>query len=194
MAKTYWFTFSTQDPRSYTGLAPTFIQFVNQIGQTLAPPGVTESPAGFGFYRSDYSVGPSTSIAFLLDGGATLLPNVRYISGNIFGAENLDYLGATVIAIGTTVSAIGTTLSGLGMTVAGFGDLSALIGNTTSSYGSTSVDPGSLFGYAKRAQEVLEGNQNYLKGTGAWSIYSRGSSTLLATKTLSQNVTGVTRI
>lgn len=208
MAKTYWFQFGSQDPRSYTGLSPTFIQFVNQLGATLSPPGITESPAGFGFYRANYTVGASTSVAFLIDGGATLSNTVRYISGNIFGNENLDYVGSTLLAIGSTTSGIGitltgvgitltgigNTLSGLGSTVSGFGDLAALIGNTTSSFGSTNVDPGSLFGYVKRAQEVLEGNQTYLKSSGAWAIYSRGSSTLLATKTLSQDVTGVTRL
>lgn len=194
MAKTYWFTFSTQDPRTYTGLAPTFIQFVNQLGATLPPPGITESPAGFGFYRSNYTVGASTSVAFLVDGGATLSSSIRYISGNIFGTENLDYVGATIIAIGTTLVAIGTTVSAIGSTVSGFGDLSALIGNTSSSFGSTSVDPGSLFGYAKRAQEVLEGNQDYRKSNGTWEIWSRGSSTMLRSKVLSQDVTGVTRI
>lgn len=200
MAKTYWFTFSTQDPRTYTGLAPTFVQFVNQIGQTLAPPGITESPVGFGFYRSNYTVGASTSIAFLVDGGATLSSTVRYIVGNIYESESLDTLGATLSQIGTnltntgsTVIGIGQTLTAIGSTISSFGDLGALIGNTSSSIGTTSVDPGSLFGFAKRAQEVLEGSQSYLKSSGVWSISTRGS-TLFVSKTLSSDVTGVTRI
>ena len=182
MAKTYWFTFSTQDPRSYTGLSPTFIQFVNQIGQTLPPPGITESPSGFGFYRANYTVGASTSVAFLLDGGATLASSVRYISGNIFGSENIDYIGSTILAIGNTVSALAVT------------NVSALIGSTSDSYGSTSVDPSTVFGYLKRNQEIMEGNQTFLKSSGQWEMYSRGSSTLLSVKTLTSSVTGVTRI
>ncbi len=179
MAKTYWFTFSTQDPRTYTGLAPTFVQFVNQLGQTLAPPGITESPAGFGFYRSNYTVGLSTSIAFLVDGGATLAANVRYISGNIYEQNSLDTIGQTLTAIGDT---------------AAVGNVSALIGSTVASFGSTSVDPSTVFGYLRRALEVQEGNQTFLKSSGQWSILSRGSSTLLATKLLNSDATGVTRI
>ncbi len=177
--KTYWFTFSTQDPRTYTGLSPTFVQFVNQVGQTISPPGITESPAGFGLYRANYTVGVSTSVAFLLDGGATLSPFIRYISGNIFEQNSLDDIGATLVAIGNTAAS---------------SNVSALIGSTVSSFGSTSVDPSTVFGYLRRSQEVQEGNQTFLKASGLWSIYSRGSSTLLATKFLNSDTTGVTRI
>ncbi len=179
MAKTYWFTFSTQDPRTYTGLAPTFVQFVNQLGQTLAPPGITESPVGFGFYRSDYTVGLSTSIAFLVDGGATLSSSIRYITGNIFEQNSLDTIGQTLTAIGNSAAT---------------SNLVALIGSTVASFGSTSVDPSTIFGYLRRSQEVQEGNQTFLKSTGEWDILSRGSSTLLATKFLNSDVSGVTRI
>ncbi len=173
MAKTYWFTFSTQDPRTYTGLSPTFIQFVDQTGQTQAPPGITESPSGFGFYRSNYTVGISTSIAFLVDGGATLASNVRYITGNIFEQNSLDTIGATINSLA---------------------NVAVLLGSTLDSFGSTSVDPNTVFGYLRRSQEVQEGNQSFLKSSGQWSILSRGSSTLLATKFLNSDVTGVTRI
>ncbi len=173
MAKTYWFTFSTQDPRTYTGLSPTFIQFVDQLGQTLSPPGITESPVGFGFYRSNYTVGLSTSIAFLVDGGATLSTDVRYISGNIFEQNSLDTIGTTLLTVA---------------------NVAPLIGSTVASIGSTSIDPNTIFGYLRRAQEVQEGNQTFLKSTGEWDIYSRGSSTLLATKFLNSDVSGVTRI
>ncbi len=173
MAKSYWFTFSTQDPRTYTGLAPTFVQFANQLGQTLSPPGITESPLGFGFYRADYTVGLSTSIAFLVDGGATLTASVRYITGNIFEQNSLDTLGTTLLTVA---------------------NIAPLIGSTVSSFGSTSVDPSTVFGYLRRSQEVQEGNQSFLKSTGQWSILSRGSSTLLATKLLNSDVSGVTRI
>ncbi len=173
MAKTYWFTFSTQDPRTYTGLAPTFVQFVNQLGQTLAPPGITETFVGTGFYRSDYTVGLSTSIQFLVDGGATLSPSVRYITGNIFEQNSLDTLGTTLLTVA---------------------NVAPLIGSTVASFGSTSVDPSTVFGYLRRALEVQEGNQTFLKSSGQWSILSRGSSALLTTKLLSSDTTGVTRI
>ncbi len=172
MAKTYWFTFGT-NPTATTGLAPTFTQFVDQLGQTLSPPGITESPAGFGFYRANYTVGLSTSIAFVVDGGATLSTSIRYATGNIFEQNSLDTLGTTLLTVA---------------------NIAPLIGSTVASFGSTSVDPSTVFGYLRRSMEVQEGNQTFLKSTGQWSILSRGSSTLLATKLLNSDVSGVTRI
>jgi len=61
------------------------------------------------------------------------------------------------------------------------------VGFTSDSIGSTSVDPSTIFGYAKRLQEFLEGNATYIKNTGVWNIYSRGSSTQLASKTLTDD-------
>lgn len=59
------------------------------------------------------------------------------------------------------------------------------VGYTTDSFGSTSVDPGTVLGYLKRSQEFQEGNATFTKSSGVWSIYSRGSSTLIREKTLS---------
>lgn len=67
------------------------------------------------------------------------------------------------------------------------------IGTTSDSFGSTAVDPTTIFGYAKRNQEMLEGNASFNKSTGVWSIYSRGSSTLLQTKTLTNTVSSATK-
>jgi len=67
------------------------------------------------------------------------------------------------------------------------------IGSTVSSIGSTSVNPGNLFGLAKRIQEFLEGNQIFNKTNGVWDIYSRGSSTLLVEKTLTDSANQTTR-
>jgi hypothetical protein len=58
------------------------------------------------------------------------------------------------------------------------------LGNLTDSYGSTSADPGSVLGYLKRNQEFQEGNAVFTKSTGIWDIYSRGSTTLLREKAL----------
>lgn len=63
------------------------------------------------------------------------------------------------------------------------------LGYVTDSIGSTNTDPGSVLGYLRRAQEFWEGNATFIKTTGIWSIFSRGSSTLLATKTLTNNTT-----
>lgn len=67
-----------------------------------------------------------------------------------------------------------------------------ILGNNDS-IGSTSTDPSTIVGFLKRNQEIQEGNAEYLKATGIWSIYSRGSTTLLATKTLTNNTTTSTK-
>lgn len=103
MAKTYWMSFSTVDPRTFTGLAPTFIQFFNQNGQTLAPPGITEVFTGSGRYSFSYSVGYSTSIAFLCDGATTGLGNARYLQGILDPVDTLD------VVLGYTASSFGDT-------------------------------------------------------------------------------------
>ena len=63
----------------------------------------------------------------------------------------------------------------------------------TDSFGSTSVDPTTLFGYAKRMLEFSEGNAVFNKSLGTWDIYSRGSSTLLREKTLTNTTTSATK-
>lgn len=63
------------------------------------------------------------------------------------------------------------------------------VGTTSDSYGSTSVDPTTVMGFAKRQQEIQEGNAVFNKSTGVWDIYSRGSSTLLREKTLTNTTT-----
>lgn len=158
--KNYWLSFGANDPRTNTGLAPTFIQFFDQLGATQAPPGITEIFAGSGGYRFQYDVGFSSSIWFLVDGGATLATSDRYVRGVLDPSQKIDLA----------------------------------IGYTGSGYGSTSIEPVDVMGLLKRNQEFQEGNQTFLKSSGNWSIFSRGSSTLLASKVISSSTTGVTRI
>lgn len=157
--KNYWITFGTQDPRTYTGLSPTFILYFNQLGATQTPPGITEVLTGSGFYSFQASIGWSQSFAFLVDGGASAT-TARYVRGNLDASDSLDLT----------------------------------VGWTGSGFGSTSSDPGDIFGMAKRTQENLEGNATFLKSSGVWNIFSRGSSTLLSVKTLTQNTTGITKL
>lgn len=63
----------------------------------------------------------------------------------------------------------------------------------SNSFGSTLLDPTTILGYLKRVQEYLEGFQSFNKATGAWDIYSRGASTLLIEKTLTNTVSTATR-
>jgi len=61
------------------------------------------------------------------------------------------------------------------------------------SFGSTSVDPTTVIGFLKRLQELGEGNALYTKATGIWQIFSRGSSTLLREKTLTDSTSTSTK-
>ena len=67
------------------------------------------------------------------------------------------------------------------------------VGSLSDSFGSTATDPQSVLGYLKRNQEVLEGNATFTKSTGIWQMYSRGSSTLLSQKTLTNSVSSATK-
>ena len=147
--KDYVLEFGSGNPQNFTGLAPSLISFYQlSDGQTIAPPGITELFAGSGQYRFQYDA--TLSIAFIADGGATLAPQNRYVSGILDPLDVIDQR----------------------------------IGSTASSFGSTSVDPGDLFGYAMRNQEWQEGDATFNKSSGAWNVSSRGSSTLLASKSL----------
>jgi hypothetical protein len=218
--KTYYVRFGSGDPRSNSGLSPTFLSF-NNYGTAVTPPGITSVIGATGFYAFQY--GTTTPIVFLIDGATTGLDNsVRFVTGAIDPVDRADEYGTTIvaqgtsslaqgltllgygasnIALGTTGVAIGTSLIALGNTIlAGSGgsgnSLSAeillRIGATTSTFGSNVLDPGDLFGYMKRMQEFLEGNQQFTKTSGAWQINSRGGS-LLATKSLSNSSTVVTK-
>lgn len=63
------------------------------------------------------------------------------------------------------------------------------VGYATDSYGSTAVDPTTLMGMSKRNQEFQEGNALFTKATGVWQVLTRGSSTLIAQKTLTNTTT-----
>lgn len=67
------------------------------------------------------------------------------------------------------------------------------VGTITDSFGSTTVDPTTILGYVKRNLEFNEGNASFNKSTSIWDIYSRGSSTLLREKSLTNNTTSATK-
>lgn len=241
--KTYSVQFGSGDPRTYTGLNPTLLIFVNiSSGATLVAPSFTEALTGSGIYKFQY--GTTTPISFLAD-AATTGPGTsgRYVTGQIDPADRSDEYGTTLVGIGTTLTGygvtnlalgttmvaigttnfgfgtsnfalgtsnfalgtsiiagqvnLGTTLVGVGNTLAGIGIslnvFTSLIGSTSSSFGDSLTDPSTLFGYLKRLQENLEGNSQYVKVSGLWGIYSRGSSTTLANKTITNSATMVSK-
>jgi len=215
--KTYILRFGFGDPRTYTGLAPTMLIFVDNAGATIAPPAITEALTGSGIYK--FSYGTTVPISFLADAATTSPgPQGRYVVGSIDPADRADEYGTTLVAIGTTNVALGTTAVALGTTAVALGitnvalGTSAValgttilangtslnvvvtgIGSTASSFGTSSADPVDLFGYMKRILENLEGNQTFTKPSGSLAIYSRGSSTLLTTKTIANSVSLVTK-
>jgi hypothetical protein len=260
LSKTYFFKFGSGDPRTNTGLAPTFLIFFDQTGATFAPPAISEGLTLTGFYKFAYT--PTNALAFLIDGATTgLSPLDRYISGSLDPIQALDQpIGTTLSAIGSSLNALGSSLGTLGLSLNAFGgsfntfgssfnlfgasfntlgsslnifgasfntfgasfntlgsslnifgasfnimgtSISGLgssivagfssIGSITDSFGSTSADPTTVFGYLKRTLEFNEGNSTYTKATNVWSIYSRGSSTLLINKTLVDNSTQTTK-
>ncbi len=101
--KNYWISFGANDPRTQTGLAPTFIQFFDSLGHTLAPPGITEIFTGSGAYKFQYTAGYSTSVWFLVDGATSGLGSLRYVSGVLDPIDTLD------VVLGYTGSSIGST-------------------------------------------------------------------------------------
>lgn len=110
-----------------------------------------------------------------------------------FGASNFA-LGTSNYALGVSNLALGVSNLALGVSnYAALATLTAGVGTTASSYGTDSVDPTTLFGFLKRAQETREGNETYTKATGSLAIYSRGSSQLLTTKTISDSTTSTTK-
>lgn len=166
MSKQYVLRFGSANPANYTGLSPTITSFRElPVGTIVTPPGITEIPSATGLYYFTY--GATAQISFIVDGGSPLSSTERYIAGVVDPADEIDQQ----------------------LTILG----STLIGDTSSSYGSTSVDPTTLFGYLKRVQELLEGDATFNKGTGAWTMYNRGSTTLLRTKALANTSTTVTK-
>lgn len=76
--KIYWISpaDSSNPLGSFSGLTPTFTLFVNELGTTAIPPGITESPAGTGVYRFTY--GATIAMFGQVDWGAGVPSGVRY--------------------------------------------------------------------------------------------------------------------
>lgn len=194
MAKSYLLQFSNGSPTLYSGLNPTMVVFKTMDGTNVTAPGITQIPTNSGLYYFNY--GPTTAMAFVVDGATTgLSSSERYITGQLDPADAINEQcaqGFSNAAIGLTMQAIGLSLmvgisnlsSGITVIVPGISGIADLIGNTASSFGSTSSDPATIFGYLKRLQEWNEGNSEFNKSTSLWDVFSRGSSTLLAEKTL----------
>lgn len=157
----------------------------NAIGSTNFALGTLNLAQGSSILALDINIGSTlvgignTSIAY---GGS-----IFFLSTN-FGITQIAE-GVTIVAIGNSLSALSATFAAFGSSLGLLTTIDTKIGSTASSFGSTSTDPGTLFGHLKRNQEFNEGNAAFNKSTGVWDVYSRGSSTLLAEKTLTNTAT-----
>lgn len=234
--KSYLFKFGTGDPRTWTGLSPTFLLFFDINGATQAPPSIAEAFTLSGYYKFTYNA--TLPIGFLIDGATSSLdPIARYISScldpiqavdqnissitsgqsaivanqslmiagqsNLIAGQSVLVAGFSILVAGqsvliagesTIISGISSIISGISVipVTSGNSALLAILGSTASSYGST-VDPVDIMGYLKRLQEFNEGDSTYLKSSNQWLIYTRGSSALLALKTLVDSQTQTTK-
>ncbi len=134
MARDYWFAFGSR-PAANTGLAPSFITFVNGSGVTIAPPTIAETYVGSGLYKVNYNA--TQTISFVMDGATTgLSDSIRYIMG-VFDPN--DTFGSTLVAIGNTSIAIGTSGIALGNTAIAIGTSGIALGNTAIAIGNSNI-------------------------------------------------------
>lgn len=137
MSKTYYLRFGSGDPRTLTGLSPTFLIF-SQNGSNVTPPSIAEVTGATGLYS--FAWGTTTSIVFLAD-AATTSPGVsgRYVVGALDPVDRVDEVGTTLVAIGTSNIALGTTNAALGTTAVSYGLINNQQGSTIFALGTTAV-------------------------------------------------------
>lgn len=175
MAKTYWMRFGSGDPRTYTGLAPTFLIFKDKDGNNVTPPSIAEVGSGTGLYA--FTWGTTTPIGFLAD-AATTSPgaDARYVSGALDPVDRVDEVGTTLVAIGTTNFALGTTAIALGTSMVALGTSAVALGTSNYAYGTSITDYLSTY---LGATVVGVGNTNIALGTTILSYLAGTSSPLL---------------
>lgn len=138
--KSYTVVFGQGNPQGNTGLAPTFLSFVNlATGTTNAPPSITETITGkTGIYTFSYGV--TQPISFLIDAATTSPgPTARYVVGQIDPSDRSDEYGNTLTAIGFSGLVYGSSLTALGNAIAAQGVTLTAIGFSGLVYGSSNI-------------------------------------------------------
>lgn len=67
------------------------------------------------------------------------------------------------------------------------------VGYSWDSVGSTSADPASIYGLARRNQEVQEGAATFDKNSGTWNVFARGATLLLFQRAFVNSSSTVTK-
>lgn len=185
MSKNYIVQFGGGNPTLITGFSPTFTVFkVVPGGGSTTPPGLTEIPSSTGLYYFTYE--PAAPIAFVIDGGSSLVAASRWVVGSLDPVQAVDEriteMGSTLVSVGNTLLSIGNTLTAIGGSFIG-ASLAGAVGTLADSFGGTLSDPTTIFGYLKRLQENLEGNNVFTKTSGVWQVWSRGTTYVLGAST-----------
>jgi hypothetical protein len=169
MAVNYLLQFGSGDPRTFTGLAATFLVFKDVSGTNVTPPGITEVPSSTGLYY--FSWGTTTSIFFLADAATTSPGSAgRYVAGNLDPLDRLSEVGATLIALGSSGVALGTTAVALGTTAVALGNTQIAL---ETNQGTTLV---------------AVGNSSIALGTSLYSLEQAIASTLLAVSGIGSSI------
>ena len=126
----------------------------------------------------------TTTVAQLSNEGTTLVAigNTSIAYGGTILADLVNQ-GLTLVAIGNTTAGIGTSLT---VVVAGIGSTASFIGNS-------STYPVDLFGYMMRLDALLEGQQQFTKGSGLLNMYDLTGATLLSARTITNSASLVTK-
>lgn len=102
--KSYMFRFGSGNPNLYSGLTPTFSIFNVMPGTSaIAAPAISEAPSGSGLYVFQYN--PTLPISFMVDGGASLISSIRYITGTLDPIQAVDQgIGFNTDSYGSTAT------------------------------------------------------------------------------------------
>lgn len=144
---------------------------------------------------TDYSGLAPTFITFRNSAGSTTAPGITEIAST--GIYYFDYEVAEQGTIAFVADGATTGLADADRYI--FGSLDILdryeqfFGSTTDSIGDSSTDPTTYFGFLKRFQELLEGDSTYTKSTGVLELSDRTGATTLASKTIADSSTQVTK-
>ena len=144
--------------------------------------------------RAGDAIGFSTAYGQILQAAAYGLTGVALGTTSVAIGTSLVAIGTTNFALGTTNVAIGTSNIALGTSILAQGvSTLALIGTATDTIGDSVSEPNTLFGFIRRCENVLEGQSAYVKATGVLTLKDKTGQTTLATRTIADSTSSVTK-